>query len=533
MAFLRGVGNTGVVRTLIKRELIKNTQPGFQFKFTGVRNTNLQPATIVYTAAGRNSMPSLFSASQRTHFVADQLKFASSSTKTAKPQSLILQKYQDAIANKNTQQSKEAEKSVETPKSFSTKKLAERFENRAKLNFAAKVKKVDVLPTVIEAANENVEAQYAANADAQENTMARRLSGASLKTIAAEKAQLEKIGKPFVHESLLYSKALQQTANKYHVVIGLRTPNKFGEVHLREGFPTKNFHVKAKSSQTGPTAGFITQKAVFSKVGPEHEAEHQKEIDKALQKGAKLIDLRLSAQQLKNVLEHGLMKEISEGRYSAIYHGQEFNFSIKPPDNLVVDTADGQAVKVLTNPPEVDESGKPVEGEFAGNNLKPITSDYDLFALIPRKNQSINERNVPVRARLLVQPKTVVDGKAVPFDITKKPESAFAQALLKFTTPDLSKLDPNKGNFHNFGSAIIHDINANAKEEGYRGGKLVWHGDEIGNPFSHGFDENDSPIFFIPNQEPIQITSEAELHQFYDKLQELGYEPERSPRFNI
>ncbi|MGL5290848.1 MAG: anthrax toxin-like adenylyl cyclase domain-containing protein [Vibrionaceae bacterium] len=463
----------------------------------------------------------------------EQLKFASSDTKMAKPQSLILQKYQEALANKNSEQSNSLEKNTAEPKSFATKKSG-KFEHAAKLNVAAKTRKVNVLPTVMEAANENVDAQHLTSADApRDKLMPRRLSSINFKTIAAEKVELENVGKPFALKSLLYSEALQQTANKYHVVIGLRTPNKFSEVHLREGFPTKNFHVKAKSSQSGPTAGFITEKAIFSKVDPSHEAEHQYEIQKAVQKGAKLINLRLSPSQIKNVLDNGLMMDLGDGRYSALYHGREFNFLIQSPDNIVIDMADGLPVKVLTNPPEIDEDGNPVDSDIEQNELKPITSDYDLFALIPRQNQSVNERNAAVPARLLVQPKTVVDGKAEPFDLTTKPESAFAQALLKFTTPDLSKLDPNKGNFHNFGSTIINDINANVKEEGYTGGKLVWHGDEIGNPFSHGFDENDSPIFFIPNQDPIQITSEADLQQFYEKLHELGYEPERSPRFNI
>ncbi|MGL6176157.1 MAG: anthrax toxin-like adenylyl cyclase domain-containing protein, partial [Vibrionaceae bacterium] len=463
-----------------------------------------------------------------------------SEANTAKPQSTILQnlqKYQAAFTkSKNSeQQGENVEKSSAKAKNSLTQKVSGRLEDVAQSNgAAAKSRKVDVMPMVIEAANENVEEQGALNSGMQPARMrSRRLSSISSQSIAAEKAELEKVGKPFIAETLLYSEALQQTADKYHVVIGLRTPNKFGEVHLREGFPTKNFHVKAKSSQVGPTAGFITEKAIFSKVGPNRAAEHQREIYKAVQKGAKLIDLRLSSQQIRNALDNGLMLRLGDGKYSATYHGQEFNFSIQPPDNIVIDLHDGLPVKVLTNPPEVDENGKPIVSDAPDGGLKPITADYDLFALIPRKNQSVNDRNVSVRPRLVVQPKTVEDGKVEPLDITKKPDSAFAQALLKFTTPDLSKLDLNKGNFHNFGSAIINDINLNAQEEGYTGGKLVWHGDEIGNPFSNGFDSNDSPIFFIPHQEPIQITSEAELQNFYQKLQELGYEPERSPRFNV
>lgn len=539
---MRGVGNQGLVKILTGRGLIRNSQPGFQFKFNSVQNSNVQPATVFYSAAGGNGAPSLLSArfaSQKTQFAAEQFNFSGAETKTAQPQSTILQnlqKYQAAFAeSKNSEQGENVKRSAAEAKNSFTQKVRGRLEDVAHSNgAAAKSRKVDVMPTVIEAANENVEDQGVLNSSTQPaSTKSRRLSSINSQSIAAEKAELNKVGKPFIAETLLYSEALQKTADKYHVVIGLRTPNKFGEVHLREGFPTKNFHVKAKSSQVGPTAGFITEKAIFSKVGQNHAAEHQREIQKAVQKGAKLIDLHLSPTQIKNALDNGLMLQLGDGKYSASYHGQEFNFSIQPPNNIVIDLHDGKPVKVLTNPPEVDENGKPIVSDDPDSDLKPITADYDLFAVIPRKNQSVNDRNVSVLPRLVVQPKTVRDGKVEPLDITKKPDSAFAQALLKFTTPDLSKLDLNKGNFHNFGSAIINDINLNAQEEGYTGGKLVWHGDEMENPFSNGFNSSDSPIFFIPHQDPIQITSEAELQLFYRKLQELGYEPERSPRFNV
>ncbi|EAA2100039.1 hypothetical protein F9H41_21525 [Salmonella enterica subsp. enterica serovar Montevideo] len=73
------------------------------------------------------------------------------------------------------------------------------------------------------------------------------------------------VGADFDPGSHLYSDAFQKCSNKYNVIIGLRYPSKIGQLHLKEGFPSKNFHVKAKSSVSGPTAGFIPEKALYSK----------------------------------------------------------------------------------------------------------------------------------------------------------------------------------------------------------------------------------------------------------------------------
>ncbi len=59
--------------------------------------------------------------------------------------------------------------------------------------------------------------------------------------------------------------------------------------------------------------------------------------------------------------------------------------------------------------------------------------------------------------------------------------------------------DVNMGNLHHFGKTIVNSLNKEINAEGYAGGKLVWHNDEAGNPFSPGFDENDKPIFFLPS----------------------------------
>lgn len=66
--------------------------------------------------------------------------------------------------------------------------------------------------------------------------------------------------------NLLYVNAFKRVSLRYNVVLGIRAPNPLGETLLREGYPSKNFHMKAKSSPTGPTAGLIAEKPIYSKV---------------------------------------------------------------------------------------------------------------------------------------------------------------------------------------------------------------------------------------------------------------------------
>ncbi|WP_353620543.1 DNA gyrase [Enterobacter sp. Cy-643] len=93
--------------------------------------------------------------------------------------------------------------------------------------------------------------------------------------------------------------------------------------------------------------------------------------------------------------------------------------------------------------------------------------------------------------------------------------------------------DVNMGNLHLFGKTIINTLNIEITSEGYRGGKLVWHNDETGNPFSPGFDVTDKPIFVHPVGDVIQIHSLSELRCFYGQLRREGYAPEYSPAFGF
>lgn len=86
-------------------------------------------------------------------------------------------------------------------------------------------------------------------------------------------------------------------------------------------------------------------------------------------------------------------------------------------------------------------------------------------------------------------------------------------------------------NVSEYTRTIVRSLNKEASSEGYKGGPLVWHGDEANNPFSPGFDPNDQPVFFVPGKKPVRVTSKQELLKFEETLKQEGYTPGTSNRF--
>lgn len=310
------------------------------------------------------------------------------------------------------------------------------------------------------------------------------------------------VGSDFDPSSLLYSDAFQKCSNKYNIIIGLRYPSKIGQLHLKEGFPSKNFHVKAKSSVSGPTAGFIPEKAFYSK----KRNRHDDYIKQALNQGANLIDLYLSPAQVKGLLDSKLLYQTTiTDRYWAEYNGQIEFFRIDC--NGAVYDSNEEHVKVLTNPPEIGIR----KGEHVITD-KAITADYDLFDFILNKNQ--------VDSRPLSVPNRSINDRA-------------ENICMAFTKPQHLRGDENKdkGNVSFFEEVVIDTLNKMVADAGYSGGVLVWHNDETHNPFSPGFNPSDRPVFFIPHNNPRQVNSFDELKYLYQEFINAGYQSMLSARF--
>lgn len=302
--------------------------------------------------------------------------------------------------------------------------------------------------------------------------------------------------------NLLYIDAFKRVSSKYRVVLGIRAPNPLSETFLREGYPSKNFHMKAKSSTTGPTAGFIAEKSIYSKVPTTSYSKQTNYLADAVKNGSKAINLIISRTRISELINTGNLTSHGGDSYSAFYPSGRQYFIIKD---------DGQVFDDKFNPVRV--MSNPKESEIEYTEPRPITADYDLFSIVPRVNQSFNIRPLELRPKIL--------------------KGRFNYDSLKPKALSGQDEDINMGNIHFFGKTIIDSLNKEFFSEGYRGGKLVWHNDETGNPFSPGFDITDKPIFVHPAGHVIQIHSLGTLLNFYEQLRREGYAPEYSPIFGF
>ncbi|GJJ05728.1 hypothetical protein RugamoR64_62660 [Duganella rhizosphaerae] len=205
--------------------------------------------------------------------------------------------------------------------------------------------------------------------------------------------------------------ASQRVANELDEVIIFRSTGPWSRRWLEDGYPSKNFHVKGKSSDWGPQAGFVPYDGTYSKVG--HNQGKAQKGTRANQKGindrfasARVLELTLEQLTLQMLLAEEMpprtalqfMEAVPGTRdYSLLAQrsgdGQLFEFLARW--NRAGPTA-GEAVyqiHVYTIATDFSAHGMasrlllPLEvmcSSEAGANNRPMTGDYDLMAVCPR-----------------------------------------------------------------------------------------------------------------------------------------------------
>ncbi|MDE1461045.1 anthrax toxin-like adenylyl cyclase domain-containing protein [Spartinivicinus poritis] len=325
--------------------------------------------------------------------------------------------------------------------------------------------------------------------------------------------------------NFLYGEQIQTVANKNNTVLAIRAPNEHSLGLLQEGYASKNFHIKAKSSSGGPTAGFVVTDPMLSKVrgqGDAAIAKQQKTINEAKQKGAQEVQIELSESRVQYLENSQLIATIASNKSSKIIRGNYSNNSYEffqldkttegtwklfhLPNYQSPSNPGGKIpVKGLTNPP--------VPGAKSPAGSKAVvTADYDLFGVWPTKNRSNNPRQI----------------NTAPRPINGNVANRYIEHIR-----GPGEADPNMGNIATFTQQIVRQLNQNVEVAGgYQGGYLFHHGDETGNPFSPG---QDYPIIlFIPGEsKPYVINNNTELKHTYQVLKETGFTVEVNPAFSF
>jgi hypothetical protein len=100
--------------------------------------------------------------------------------------------------------------------------------------------------------------------------------------------------------------ACKQVADRLNEVIIFRSTGSWSMRWIAAGYPTKNFHVKGKSSDWGPQAGFVPYKGEYSKVGRDEVKAREgtaANLDGIVHQFASQVQLRLKLAELMMQVE--------------------------------------------------------------------------------------------------------------------------------------------------------------------------------------------------------------------------------------
>ncbi|NOH73233.1 hypothetical protein F0225_18110 [Vibrio pectenicida] len=189
---------------------------------------------------------------------------------------------------------------------------------------------------------------------------------------------------------------LQQVARETQQIISFRPVDRMSTGLIEEGYPTKGFTIKGKSSNHGPQAGFICVDQNFSKLHvtlQNDRQNRQKQVEKynmsvqdcLRKRDAVEVNLSLSPARLNWLASdqaivvkkvHGnddILKIFSAGfEYKAEKNGDKFDIS-----------CNGEPLKVLADP----------------KTNQPLTADYDLMFIAPKAEHLdlAKDDNLPVK----------------------------------------------------------------------------------------------------------------------------------------
>lgn len=365
-------------------------------------------------------------------------------------------------------------------------------------------------------------------------------------------------------------------------VIMFRSTGAWSRPLIAAGHPTKPFHVKGKSADWGPQAGFVPHDSEYSK------AVLQKDVDKGRAENAKSINGNYARPVPLYITEWHIQENLLPAlgindlppilRMSEPRPGVRYFFCRKTDDNgdytptqyvmMGKQTSSG-TWEIFAMPPEagtarantlflMESKAVPLTVMATPGSDLPITGDYDLFAVCPSWNAygamdqkmdrtlddphtNNSNRRTFGRAMMVTMPGTAdfaARNRAV-VDLQRLRDARTAE-------------DEHRGNLTPRIAAALADLRAKMgppstnspkayEPSKYRGVNFprVHHNAESGRPFAPGAADGFPVTTFHPG--PIgpytfhnaTITTENELRDYFMILYASGYYPPRNRAWNM
>ncbi|OAJ95082.1 MULTISPECIES: anthrax toxin-like adenylyl cyclase domain-containing protein [Vibrio] len=332
---------------------------------------------------------------------------------------------------------------------------------------------------------------------------------------------------------LAHGAVFSQVARNQNTIIISRSVGKYATQLIEQSYATKGFHVKTKSCNWGPMAGFVLADPRFSKNGaaPDKVRSQLKSINSAMNDGATLAGLYITEARrtalpalflgdgtttyveryisdnerlittskgnltlefvLKKQLPHRVPGAGAVRVWAVCYRHRHHH----PDEKFLgprVSTSFGKLYQVmgLTDP----RGDKATKATYRG----VMTGDYDLWGCFPLK--SLYEPQGQDRRKVLNSNSQLFD-----YD-------TFGQHENRHT-----------GNMTQRIQTIRNKLNTGFKGAGYQGGNMVHHSDEAGRPMVDNLEVD--AVAFFPSGEIMYFASVAEYNDFIAITRALGYQP--------
>lgn len=272
-----------------------------------------------------------------------------------------------------------------------------------------------------------------------------------------------------------HAESLSNVAALRGEIIMTRPVNKDCTKLIEHHAATKHLHIKSKSTDWGPAAGYIPRDGRYSKLGnPEIQGKLNTKGMKDSSDKAEIAIEQGWAVPLTMVSDGG--KPVARDPKSV----GESDLVWGIPEASGDETwSDLKAVKepVLTR---VSELGKLKPLQVLGDPAsgQPIAADYDLFAIAARS------------------------------DKVKKNKDEY-------------KFDVHMGVITDRQKGSLMDVNAAVMGAGHKGGRVAHHGTETQNPYT----ELDFPLTsFEPDGSVVSVKSQVELVDYFNRMVQAGYD---------